>query len=140
MTASNGRKAKDVLGPYVLKKGKAPPTWARSLAKAYVRRFHPKSAEHAPPRIVFTKSPSPSHFCGRHFPKQQAVAICDSGDHEVTRGVLVHELTHWMMKQRGDPSGAHNQAFYKYVTAAYRYFVVPRAVQLEIDPQLARRG
>lgn len=137
--AGSGRARRDVydvLGAPVLGSLVPVPAWMTQLAERYRRRFVPEAG--APPAIVLTPSPTPDRFCGRHFPRENTVAICLSGETTVTRAVLVHELTHWARKYHGDPRGRHDAAFLREVRDAYVYFRVPRHLALEIDHDLPR--
>ena len=125
---------RDVLNNRVLSSPVSVPPWMTQLADRYRARFVPEAT--APPMIVLTPAPSPDRFCGRHFPRENVVALCLSGAPVVTRAVLVHELTHWARKYQGDPRGRHDAAFLRLARDAYRFFRVPRHLALEIDHDL----
>lgn len=125
---------RDVLGDHVLREGHPPPPWMIPLTRAFARRFAPGVR---PPRIVVTPAPGRDHFCGRHFPGRETLAICLSTDPALTRAVLVHELSHWARLHQGAPEGHHDAAFFALVARAYSFFQVDRRLVLAIDPELA---
>lgn len=100
--------------------------WTDHIVKA----FHVGNRLGASPSIDFVPVESASTYGGRYFPKYNAILVYDNPDHDLNRGVLVHELSHWKTYciECGSPKGGsqcgyrgdHDTTFYGIVAPMYR--------------------
>ena len=82
------------------------------------------------PSVDLVPVESASTYGGRYFPKYNAILIYHNPDHELNRGVVVHELSHWKTYCTvcGDHKGGsqcgyrgdHDDTFYQTVAPMYR--------------------
>lgn len=116
------------------------PVWAYNLAGELVDKMMPSYQGRDLPAIVLVPpDPRPEKFAGRHYPRQNVIAI-SSPDPKVQRALVIHEMTHWMRKRSGDPQGKHDKDFYVLVERGYKRFHVPTEVARFVEQICNDRG
>lgn len=94
----------------------------KHLRDALVKSGHrPDQSFHGrKPFIGYLDSPGGNTIGGRYFPKYNAILVYRSWDPEVTRALVVHEMTHAEMARRRSYNGNHAQEYYRILERNYR--------------------
>lgn len=109
------------------------PDEAHRLVEQIAAEYFPDPNDDRP-TVVFVPTYSPTRFGGRHFPKENAIAIYDSRDRDLWVSVVVHEMAHSIRLRTGDPHGHHDDDFYEVLGELYEKYGVSSALARDVEP------
>lgn len=109
------------------------PRWQRVIAEQVLSIYAPEKGDLLIKRV---RPVGRGVFGGRWLPNAVGIVVYEHGDHEIEKGVLLHEICHYLRwLYVNDVPGYHNEGFLALVEDVYRTWGIPCSTAKLIEGQ-----